>query len=477
MKKTLILFALCLISGIITAQPQHKKEKKGNDQELLEAERKFEILVTNVEKQDIIQSSNERFLQLQSESKDRALGAFGGLLWTAYSSSIVQKTVNATSNLVSLGINYLTEAIKGERQQWYRMAQEQCHFNKVLSSESRINDFYGAPSVKGSMDPENLKFEGFGCKNYIELSETPGEGVNVFYIFCKMRRDSIGLSHIVNHSKFLVEIDTLIFIPKYCNLPNDPTGNAENRFSFDKRKDLKLTLKARLYSSWMNQATMITNDEQLGEFTVHVKIDSTKLDSLGQFIYKKDDPAYQKLISIEGDSYIVPRSFTGTTDAQNYQPSWGTGQYRIEMEVSEDCSIVDSYYQIREAGNGKAVAYADATPGKKKWDKAKWKTEWKAMTSRRQGDSVWKNMWDCIVKAYKGSGWTATFTDPIATSLYSYETTKLNEAFTNLREKLFTEEGETATATPTAATTLATPTTNSSKKPASGDKPTGGGKP
>ncbi len=491
MKKKYILFIALLSAGVLSAQPSKGggAQAQAKGQQARPAQRKFQILVKNVDRESVIRNSNELMQEQQAASKERAIGAFGSLLWSAYSTSIIQKTVNATSNLVSLGVNYLAESIKGERTQWYRAAQEQCHFNQVLSSESSINDFYAAPSVKGAMDPENLKFEGFGCKNYIELSDEPGRGTNIFYIFCKMRRDSVGISHIVNHSKFLVEIDTLIFIPKYCNLPNDLSGTADNRFSFDKRKDLKMTLKARLFSSWMNQATMITNDEQLGEFTVHVKIDANKVDSLGRFIYKKDDPAYQRLVTIEGDSYIVPRSYTGTTDAQNYQPSWGTGQYRIEMEITEDCSIKDSYYQIREAGNGKEVAFADATPGKKKWDKAKWKTEWKAMKARRKGDSVWKNAWNCIVQAYKGSGWIATLTDPAATSLYSYETTKLTESFNDLRSKWFDDGNSTPAATPSITPKASaagngmpagaggSPAGGSEKAAGANGKPAGAGKP
>ena len=70
------------------------------------------------------------------------------------------------------------------------------------------------------------------------------------------------------------------------------------------------------------------------------------------------------------------------------------------------------------------------------------------MNERRKSDSVWKNMWQCIVTAYKGSSWTATLTDPLSTSLYSYETTKLKDAFSNLSEKLFTDaKGESAPAT------------------------------
>jgi len=429
---TTMLVLLAMASTMVAQQPVAGASR---GQETRTAQRKYQILVANEGKARDLMDYNNQVRSMQEASRDEAKrGLLLDLLWTGYTSAFTQKTVNASSNLVSLGVNYLVTAIKGEREKWYNTAQQHCHYSRVLSAESTIDDFYAMPSTKGSMDPENLKFQGFGCRNFIELSDTPGEGVDVFYVYCKMRRDEEGLRHIINHSKFIVELDTLAFTPKYCNLPNDSTGSAESRFDFAKRKNLTFTLKVRIFSSWINQATMITQDQQLGEFTVTARIDPKKLDSNGTFVYNRSDPDFEKLVSVEGDCFIVPRSFTGTTDAANYRPSWGTGQYRVEMEVSEDCNIVDEYYLVREAGNGEAVAFADATPGKKKWDKAKWKTEWNALKARRKGNSVWDNAWGCIINAYKGSGWVATLTDPMATSLYKFETTKLNDAFKKIHE-------------------------------------------
>ena len=485
MKKVLSILIMLVLTSAIPAQPAKGTMGRPSKEQPQRAQRKFKVLVENERNSKKVQDTNNRLLALQETSRgETQRGLLGDLLWTGFSSSFKQKTVNASSNLVSLGLNYFSEALKSNREKWYRKAQQQCYFHQLLSAESKINDFYALPSVKGAMDPENLKFEGFGCKNYIEVIGDSKEGVGVFYIFCKMRRDSVGLRHIIDHSKFMVEVDSLIINPMYCNLPNDSTGSADSRFSFEKRDNLRLELKVRFYSSWMNQATMITNNQLLGEFTVNVDVDKNKLNSDGYFIYDKNDSDYKKLVSVDGDSYIVPRSYTGTMDGNNYQPSWGTGQYRIEMEVSENCSIVDSYYQIRESGNGEAVAFADATPGIKKWDKAKWKVEWQAMNSRQKGTSFIKNVWNCVISAYKGTGWMATFTDPATTALYSWETQKLGNWIDDMHEKLFngvvvgsnTKPSMNDISTPTSLTTTPTPPSNDGSKTKDG-KPVGGGKP
>lgn len=496
MKKAVSMLLLLMVAGTMSAQGPKGPMGKPGDGQPKKAQRKYQIIVENERNAKRIKDTNHRLLRLQDASRSLSQrGLLGDLLWSGYTNAFKQKTVNATSNLLSVGISHLAESLKSKREAWYQRAQQQCYYHQLLSAETQINDFYALPSTNGSMDPANLKFEGFGCKSYIEVMGDGKEGVGVFYVFCKMRRDSIGLSHIVNHSKFMVEIDSLVFNPKYCNLPNDSTGSAENRFSFEKRDHLTLELKARFYSSWMNQATMIANDQLLGEFTVKVNVDKNKLNADGLFVYNKKDSDFVKLVSVDGDCFIVPRSYTGTNDAVNYLPSWGTGQYRIEMEVSERCSIVDSYYQIREAGNGEIVSFTEGTSDesssnaeKWKWDKAKWKVEWKAMKVRRKGDSFLDNAWNCIVTAYKGNGWMATLTDPLATSLYTWETKKLGGWIDDAYEMIFNEKAPVSNtnngnsnATKTPSATNATP--NGSTQPNNpagsmpGNAPIGGAKP
>ena len=416
---TMLLMALA-VTGTIEAQILETGNGTGSKK--LEAVRRYQILVTNEDTVKNILNYND---QLRALLRDANIDAKRGLamdILNSVTSAFTQKTVDASKGVVGMGISYLADAIKGDREKWYATAEQHCHYKHILSAESTIDDFYALPSTKGSMDPENMKFNGFGCKSFLELKDYPGMGIDVFYIYCKLRRDpEVGLKHIVNHSKFMVELDTLIFNPRFCNLPNDSTGSIESRFDFEKRNNLTFQLKVRIFSSWMNQATMILKDQQLGEFTITARIDKSKLNANGLFVLDKNDPDYEKLVSIEGDCFIVPRSFTGTTDAKNYSQAWGTGQYRIEMELNENCGIIDEYYLKKDGQSGK--------DHKQKWDKAKWKPEWDEINAHRKKANHQKSAWDCIIEAYRGTGWIATLTEPMTTVLYDFEKQKLNEAF------------------------------------------------
>lgn len=423
MRHFFLLLAIVVIAPFgMFAQNESAPQKK------MGAERKFQILVKVEDSPSMIESNNEKIEQLASEKqgaqKDR--GLLFDLIKTGFGSSLTQKTVNATSNVLSLGVNYLINAFKGHREEWYNNAVQECTFKKSLISETKIDDFYAFPSTRGALDPRDIKFKGIGCRNYLETPDKEGYGREVFFVFCNMKRDVEGIKRIVNHSKFELEIDSLAFDPEFCCLPYDSTGTSESRFDFNKRSDLTLTIKARIYSSWINDAIEVTTDKQLGEFTITAKICKEMLNSDGMFIYDKNNEKHKELVSVVGDCFIVPRSFTGTLDGNDYKVAWGTGQYRVEMDVMETCKINDEYYLVKEVGKGKQVNES-GLPGKKKWDKAKWGVEWKEMKSRKKKDSFWKSAWNGIVLAYQGDSWVQTFTDPITTSIYEYETQKLTQ--------------------------------------------------
>lgn len=373
-------------------------------------------------------------------SQTRSLEALG----IAYKSAFTQKTVNATSNLISLGVNYVTAMVqKNPRdfESWSKMKQQQCNYRKDLSSQESIDDFYYLPSRNGALDPRDLKFNGFVCKNYLKVAPLEGEaapqqhlGHDVFYVSCKLRTDSLGIAHMANHSKFMLEVDSLVFYPRYCNIPNETPKSVAAEFNYEAYTNLQLEIRVKVFSSWINEAIMVTNDCQLGEFVIHAKIDEKALRTVGNdkvFVYNGTDPSTKALVNISGESFLVPRSFVGTSA----EPVWGTGQYRLAIEVAETCQLDAEYYiapehyiEIEEVGNGRAVNFANL-PGYKMWNKAVWKEEWRTMKKRNPNDSFVKNAWKEIKTAYIGNNWVKELVDPAVTQILLYETEELQKLF------------------------------------------------
>ncbi len=441
-------FAIIVISLITVVlsnaqnNPNPAQENRSGEKPQVSGQYKFQISVDNQRDSIGILQLNQRLDQMSRRSGNRGLGK---TILTALESSATQRTVNASSNLISLGVNLIVaEMQKNSKnfESWSKAKQQQCTYTRDLSSEEQIDDFYYLPSTNGALDPRNMKFNGFTCRNYISVdsaktnnaqhpangaskkSEPVEIGHDAFYISCSLRTDSLGIAHMANHSKFLLNVDSLIFYPRYCNIPNINGRKADETFDFNQLANLEFQIKVKISSSWINEAVMVTSDQQLGEFTILAKISKEMLDSNGAFVYNGKDGKTLGAVSIAGDCFVVPRSFVGTVDT----PVWGTGQYKLNMEVSESCQLNASYYQIEGVGNGEAVSFANL-PGYKRWNKDIWKTEWKSMSKRNPGDSFGKNLWKAIKTAYIDDNWVKELVDPVATSLYQEEATRLNKLF------------------------------------------------
>ena len=358
--------------------------------------------------------------------QDKKRSLLTGLLGI-YAPGLVTKTTTATTNVVNL----LVESMKGQRKNWLQAAQQQCTFTKSLAQQMKKDDFYCTPSIKGALDPSNIKFKGFGCRNYVECVDDSTKGREIFRVYCRLRTDSIGIAAIVNHSKFLVELDTLMFDPYHCSLPYDTvTKGRIMPFDFAKRKDLTFQLNVKVYSSWINEAIMVTTDQLLGEFNITALINEEHLDGDTVFVYSRAKDAQllkDGIVSVTGDCFLVPRSFTGTLDGSTAGRAWGTGEYRVEMTVTESCLMDESFYKEKAA---------DGKEGD--WDRDKWRDEWKTIKSKRNTADLLKNIGSTVVSTYKGSnGWAEVFTEPAISTLSDSQTTLLNK-FLKIEEETST---------------------------------------
>ena len=402
----------------------------------VQARYSYQVQVINQHNPGIVKAVNSMLESHRSDARRRASDpSIGEVVRDEYTKKLIEKTMKATGSLFTTGIEFLSAASKTHTRA-YRFAEWQKYVTSLdtikrkIVSEKPINDFYYQPSKDGAYDTSNLKFEGFSCYNYIETQESlskreesddeVGRGHDVFFVRCLMRTDSLGIANIAYHSKFLMEIDTLVFYPDYCSVPKDNRIRTRGHFDFNKREGLTFRLNVTLYSSWISDDQKPINNDKLGTFTISAKIEEDALQEINGervFVYGSHttDPRIKSLVGIVGDSFVVPRSFIGSKT----EPSWGTGQYRLEFEMQEMCSIKESYYM---------VANPEKYEGIRKWDKKKWKPEWRAMKRGDESKTFLKVAWEKIKIAYIGGDWVEDIVTPVTTELYKREETYLRKA-------------------------------------------------
>ena len=284
------LFAFLFITALAFSVSAKTKQKDFDNESGYAAQRTYILTV---------QENNEASINRLNQSLDRGneRGALIDLV-NIYRSKFSNKIVSTSADLIEVGIRALTEIVKSKRPKWEEAVTKESKFVKMLPSHTEILDFYKAPSTRGPLDPRDMLFSGFGCRQYIEYKDKAGntKREEVFYLRCKIDTTQLGVARILNHSKFEMYVDSLSFNPGLCDLPNDSLGvNADTRigFSFERRKDLKFNIHATLKSSWINQAMMVFTDAVLGEFDITAEIEPQHLNENG--IFTIDGVQYQYL--------------------------------------------------------------------------------------------------------------------------------------------------------------------------------------
>lgn len=470
-----VLFLSCMVSYAqpkvqgnqnfnpsINHEGQRDNNKVRSSEDLVEGNRAYEIIVEKVESANEVLSRDSLIRQLQDVREQQSRGviadALGVALKTGYGTLTTQKVVNLTSNLINYTVDFLGTAIKNHKERfnnWYSTAKSYRTFSRTLSQQQMIGDFYALPSNKGAFDPENLAFNGIGCRSYFSTEGRNGireKHDEYCYVFCSLRADSIGLQSIVNHSKFLLEIDSIYFRPNLCDIPSHNSRKVSRSTDFfEKQSNLRVALNAKIYSSWFNEAIMLQRDQLLGIFDITININESDCKTTDEgervFTYSKREPSDTlklSAISISGESFIVPRSFSMNANSENYSPVWGTGEYRVELTLSETSDLNKNYYYADEykpnnnsrtnLGNSREVAFANI-PGEKYYDKKIWQTEWVEMKRMKnampngndKSDTFLNGAWSTVVSTMKGSSWTTTFLSPLVTAVTAEEAKELNK--------------------------------------------------
>lgn len=344
---------------------------------------------------------------------------FFGALFDVYRSTFSGKVTDFSAQVMQAGINLIVKAVGREKENynnWNRTTQKELRFSKVFPMQNEISDFYQAPSTVGALDPDGIIFKGFGCKQYVVYREGREERkIPVIIVACSLDTTAQGKQRITHHGKFQMLVDSIIFNPFLCNLPNDSLTPKQVEddmripFDFTRRQNLTFCLHADISSSWINEAIMVTHDQHLGAFDISFTIpDSTVLDSVGRWkgyftwYSRRDGKDPKKKVRIDGESFIVPRSFICTRKVGDELISeWGTGQYRIDMSLTESCEVNKSFY------------FTDNRPNKN------WKPEWKKMKRRKPQPTFWDHISAEFTRTFdlQNYQWVHTLLDPIQTAI------------------------------------------------------------
>ncbi len=265
--------------------------------------------------------------------RDASRGYFGDL-FSATANSMKGITSGYITSFFDLGVNAIGALItqnSRRKKEWEEVVKKENVFQTVINSVSEMSDFYDDTSFDGAMDPKGMRFDGIGCLR-TEGADT------MFYISCHIDRTK--LHRIINHSKFELMLDTLIISPEHSNLPNTQLAIP---YSFKDRKNFTLSMDISIISSWMNEIVQLQKDQELGRFNINIPVDEKMVDEKGFFRYVRhgdEAPRYK----VMGECFIVPRSYMGfRDDKDNFKDCWGTGEYKLSINIKETCDVTDQY--------------------------------------------------------------------------------------------------------------------------------------
>lgn len=317
-----------------------------------------------VEFKTFIYTSNDLGEEIarHSELVNRKDRGYLGDLFNASKESLKGIASGYVTSFIDLGVNAIGSLLTRNarlKEEWEETVKAENIYKTKISTVSEINDFYKEASFEGAMDPKGMRFDGIGCLR-LEDNDT------VFYLSCHIDRSKI--DRIVKHSKFELVLDTLIVSPTHSNLPNT---YLDLPYSFAERDNFTLSMNIKLISSWMNEIVQLQKNQELGVFVLNVPVDPEELDEKGYLRYvrnRDEEPTYK----IVGESFIVPRSYMGYRDKDdNYKNIWGTGEYKLEIELKETCDVTEQYRE-------------------------NWKKDRKRRKKLMEKESIWENGWQTI---------------------------------------------------------------------------------
>lgn len=327
-------FYLFLFLGIVSSMCAQSKGRP--DKKMLE---NWEVKVNTMD-----DHRRQKITALVEEMQGRG-GATRSLvsdLLNIVKTNAVSTSIDVVSTEVFDWVNYR----KKRKEEWKKMIDRECFYADSLTYMEGLHDFYSETSRHGALDPSHMNFNGISVRGI-------HDGQEFMYLSCHI--DTTRIEHLFRHSKFYLVVDSIVFNPYECHLPNlEANGiintldtERNNRFSFDERDNLTFGMELSVFSSWINQAVMLQQNVPLGAFKLNVRIPSgvdtytySRAQILANRRLMKDNPSLRldtTLVQMEGECFVVPRSYMPISGTE---PMWGTGEYNIKVKFQERCQFI-----------------------------------------------------------------------------------------------------------------------------------------
>ncbi len=413
MKIKIFLIAILMLSGIYPIHAQNPDMKGGEDVSRGNTEQpQAGTTMDNQDRSSLLTYIEANVNEMDAQKREmlnrkaeiyrtRSRG-----IWEDIGLSMLSGGVTSVVDVISTEIINITKIRSTQKKKWREMLQKECTFVDSLQSINGQSDFYGSLSNYGPLDPTDMKFDG------ITLRASSG-GKEVLNMVCHI--DTARFDHLFMHSKFCLVVDSIVFYPYRSFLPNfsanriqqpvsnvgkeaninDRQGNnvgipqaagnydqsnrkaqkkqkqlkketlaywnTINNFKFEDLKDSTVTVKVNIdiFSSWINELVQVSKDVKLGSFSINIPI---KKHDVKDSVYVYSRQTAEAKIDVEGECFVIPRSYMPVSAES---PSWGTGEYKMKIALSENCQYVSEtkrskqwhkdYKQlVRLQNNGKA---------------------------------------------------------------------------------------------------------------------------
>lgn len=340
MKKQIFLIISAVILGLnnVSAQPNQKNKPKEDNGIMTGINRNNTetSFVLNINSMD--RAKKEKLNRVAANYRSRNRG-----ILSDFGNSMLAGGVAAVVNVIGTEIINLTKVRSRQHKAWLEMRQKECTFVDSLLSVKGQSDFYSQQSNYGPLDPSDMNFDGFTLR-------ANRYGKEVLRMVCHI--DTTRFDHLFLHSKFYLVVDSIVFHPYRSFLPNlkanrinKPRENASQNeidywntissFSFDEHQTPSINIKMDVSSSWINELVQVYQNVRLGTFSINIPINESELnDSVYVYSREKAIAENRKIIEMDGDCFIVPRSYMPVS-ANN--PSWGTGEYKMKVVLTEKC--------------------------------------------------------------------------------------------------------------------------------------------